>query len=419
MVERSPAARRRDGRRRRLEQDDAGGGAVPHRLPAARHLRGQHRAHARGRHRAPAPAHRPRRPDDDRQRGGEPAPATASTSSTATAPSAPIARSSSSRRTASRPARSPPTAIIIATGSRPFHPPGVPFDDADVLDSDAAAPLDHPLQSLVVVGGGAVGCEFASIFTALGAEVTLVDSGPRLLPVHGRRDRRAAGRRPSAASACAWCRTPATPRRPAPPTGVRVELASGEALEPGEGDLRHRAAWGTPRGSGSTRRAWPPTTAAGSSSTTTTARRVEGIYAAGDVIGPPALASVSMEQARIAALLGLRPPAPAHRRLRCRPTACTPCPRSRWWASPRRRRSPQGIDHAVGRAPFAGQHPGRHLGRGRGHGQARVRARHPAAARRARARRRGHRAGAPRAGGHPLRRDDRVLHQLDVQRARP
>ena len=72
--------------------------------------------------------------------------------------------------------------VIIATGSRPSHPPGIPFDDPDVLDSDAAALLDHPLHSLVVVGGGAVGCEFASIFTALGAEVVLVDSGPRLLP---------------------------------------------------------------------------------------------------------------------------------------------------------------------------------------------------------------------------------------------
>src|SRR5438874_508643 len=42
--------------------------------------------------------------------------------------------------------------IIITTGSRPFHPPGIPFDDPDVLDSDAAALLDRPLRSLVVVG---------------------------------------------------------------------------------------------------------------------------------------------------------------------------------------------------------------------------------------------------------------------------
>src|SRR3954454_23387959 len=39
--------------------------------------------------------------------------------------------------------------IIVTTGSSPFHPPGIPFDDPDVLDSDAAALLDHPLQSLV------------------------------------------------------------------------------------------------------------------------------------------------------------------------------------------------------------------------------------------------------------------------------
>ena len=72
--------------------------------------------------------------------------------------------------------------IIVATGSQPFHPPGVDFDDPDVLDSDAAALLDRPLESLVVVGGGAVGCEFASIFTALGTDVVLVDSRTRLLP---------------------------------------------------------------------------------------------------------------------------------------------------------------------------------------------------------------------------------------------
>src|SRR5207253_145411 len=71
--------------------------------------------------------------------------------------------------------------VLIATGSRPLHPPGIPFDHPDVLDSEAARQLDRPLRSLVVVGGGAVGCECASVFTALGADVTLVDSGPRLL----------------------------------------------------------------------------------------------------------------------------------------------------------------------------------------------------------------------------------------------
>ena len=72
--------------------------------------------------------------------------------------------------------------VLIACGSRPFHPPGIPFDDPDMLDSETARDLDRPMHSLVVVGGGAVACEYASIFLALGAEVILVDRGPRLLP---------------------------------------------------------------------------------------------------------------------------------------------------------------------------------------------------------------------------------------------
>ncbi len=72
-------------------------------------------------------------------------------------------------------------AILVATGSCPFHPPDGPFADPDVLDSETALAWDRPLESLVVVGGEAVDCEYASIFLALGAEVTLVDRGTRLL----------------------------------------------------------------------------------------------------------------------------------------------------------------------------------------------------------------------------------------------
>jgi NAD(P) transhydrogenase len=43
-------------------------------------------------------------------------------------------------------------AVIVATGSRPYHPPGIPFDDPDVLDSNSAGGLDRPLRNLVVVG---------------------------------------------------------------------------------------------------------------------------------------------------------------------------------------------------------------------------------------------------------------------------
>ena len=72
--------------------------------------------------------------------------------------------------------------ILIASGSRPFQPSGIPFDDPDVLDSETVLELERPFASIVVVGGGPIGVEYASIFAALGVHVTLVDNAPRLLP---------------------------------------------------------------------------------------------------------------------------------------------------------------------------------------------------------------------------------------------
>src|SRR5687768_1929954 len=72
--------------------------------------------------------------------------------------------------------------ILIATGSAPFRPPNVPFDDEHVLDSDTILQLDRIPQSLAVVGAGVIGCEYASIFAALGVEVQLINNRPYLLP---------------------------------------------------------------------------------------------------------------------------------------------------------------------------------------------------------------------------------------------
>lgn len=71
--------------------------------------------------------------------------------------------------------------ILLATGSRPFHPSAISFDDPDIYDSDKLFTIPHLPKSAIVVGGGAVGCEYASIFNALGVSVTLIDSGNRLL----------------------------------------------------------------------------------------------------------------------------------------------------------------------------------------------------------------------------------------------
>ncbi len=72
--------------------------------------------------------------------------------------------------------------ILIATGSSPFHPPEVPFDHQVIYDSDSILQMSHIPKSMIIVGGGVIGSEYASIFTALGVQVTLVDSRDRLLP---------------------------------------------------------------------------------------------------------------------------------------------------------------------------------------------------------------------------------------------
>ena len=71
--------------------------------------------------------------------------------------------------------------IVLATGSRPRRPASVPFDKKIVLDSTSILNLRHLPETLLVVGGGVIACEFVSIFAALGVQVDLVDSHAQLL----------------------------------------------------------------------------------------------------------------------------------------------------------------------------------------------------------------------------------------------
>lgn len=71
--------------------------------------------------------------------------------------------------------------FIIATGSRPYHPPEIDFSQPRILDSDSV--LRYPEQpfSVTIYGAGVIGCEYASIFINLGAKVTLINTHDRLL----------------------------------------------------------------------------------------------------------------------------------------------------------------------------------------------------------------------------------------------
>lgn len=72
---------------------------------------------------------------------------------------------------------------LIASGSKPRHPIDVPFDSEKVLDSTRLLSIDHVPQTMIVLGGGIIGAEYASFFAALGTEVTVIDKRDHLLPL--------------------------------------------------------------------------------------------------------------------------------------------------------------------------------------------------------------------------------------------
>lgn len=71
---------------------------------------------------------------------------------------------------------------LIATGSSPRNPEGVPFDGKYILDSTTLLSIDTLPKSMIVLGGGVIGSEYASFFSALGVEVTLIDKRENMLP---------------------------------------------------------------------------------------------------------------------------------------------------------------------------------------------------------------------------------------------
>ncbi len=70
--------------------------------------------------------------------------------------------------------------VIIATGSHPLRPSSVPFDDPCVFDSETVTNIGRKPREMLIVGGGAIGVEYATIFSALGVPVTILDAAARL-----------------------------------------------------------------------------------------------------------------------------------------------------------------------------------------------------------------------------------------------
>jgi dihydrolipoamide dehydrogenase len=71
--------------------------------------------------------------------------------------------------------------IILATGSYPKVLPGIEIDGVQIVTSEHAIRLDHVPASVIVLGGGVIGCEFASVWKSFGADVTIIEALPRLV----------------------------------------------------------------------------------------------------------------------------------------------------------------------------------------------------------------------------------------------
>lgn len=73
--------------------------------------------------------------------------------------------------------------IIIATGSSPAELPMIPFDGENIISSTDALNIKSIPKSLIIIGAGAIGCEFAFIFNGLGTEITILEMMPRAIPM--------------------------------------------------------------------------------------------------------------------------------------------------------------------------------------------------------------------------------------------
>lgn len=187
--------------------------------------------------------------------------------------------------------------ILIASGSRPFRPPNIAFDTPGICDTDTVLQRGWVPRDIVIAGGGAVGVEFATICHALGAKVTLLDRGTRLITVMD-----------GEVSACMeglfreWGITvlfgSTVERAAASGVGLEVTLSTGERLFP---DTLLFAAGRIANTQGLGLEALGVELGSRGRIIVDKYFRtsVRGIYAVGDVVHPT-LASIAMEQGRVA-----------------------------------------------------------------------------------------------------------------------
>ena len=191
--------------------------------------------------------------------------------------------------------------ILIATGSVPARPPSIPFNDDNVFDSTTILDMKTLPKSMVVVGGGVIGSEYACLFAALGVRTYLVHPKPRALDSLLDAEIGEIFMQRMTDMGIQLCMNDAVESCTVDGEQVRTKLRSGKELvtdtmlyalgRSGNTERLGLKELGIPTGKyGHVEDVNP----------LTYQTTVPNIYAAGDVIGPPALASTSMEQGRLA-----------------------------------------------------------------------------------------------------------------------
>jgi dihydrolipoamide dehydrogenase len=185
------------------------------------------------------------------------------------------------------------TNILISTGATSRDMPGLPYDGKTVISSREAMTLEKQPKSIVIIGAGAIGAEFAYFFNAYGTQVTMVEMAPNLLPVEDTEVSQALEKSFKKQGIRFLTNTKTTA---ASTDGTKVSITvEGAANETIEAEVCLVAIGVKPVMPGGvefklTERGWLHTDDRYQTS-------VPGIYAAGDIIGPPWLAHVASYEA--------------------------------------------------------------------------------------------------------------------------
>ncbi|MDC0714672.1 Si-specific NAD(P)(+) transhydrogenase [Stigmatella sp. ncwal1] len=250
--------------------------------------------------------------------------------------------------------------ILVATGSSPYRPPLYPFGDDRVHDSDEVLELAELPHSIVVVGGGVIGCEYACMFAALGIPVTLVDAKKELLPFLDDEFSALLGQRMNTLGIqLRFGHTVESLHMPETPSALlQLTLSGGEVLE------AHQVLVASGRtantgGLGLEAVGVQLGTRGHVEVGATYQTAVPHLYAVGDVIGFPALASTSMEQARVAVLHAFGAPQTLSPIL---PYGIYTIPEVSMAGETEESLRAKGIPYVAGRAPFATNPRGQIIG---------------------------------------------------------